>query len=31
MVGPIDPVSKDPLGGEAMVIGNIEYQYPLFD
>ncbi|MCU0665535.1 MAG: outer membrane protein assembly factor BamA [Candidatus Omnitrophica bacterium] len=30
-VGPIDPVSKDPLGGEALLIGNIEYLYPLYD
>jgi len=29
-VGPVDPGSKDPLGGNAMVIGNIEYTYPLF-
>jgi outer membrane protein insertion porin family len=29
-VGPIDPVSKDPLGGNSMVVGNIEYTYPLF-
>ena len=29
-VGPVDPVSKDPLGGAAMVVGNIEYTYPLF-
>jgi outer membrane protein insertion porin family len=29
-VGPIDPVSKDPLGGNSMFIGNIEYLYPLF-
>ncbi len=29
-VGPIDPASKDPLGGEAVVIGNLEYTYPLF-
>jgi len=29
-VGPIDSVSEDPLGGESMVIGNIEYTYPLF-
>ncbi len=28
-VGPIDPTSKDPLGGEAMFVGNIEYIYPL--
>ncbi len=30
-IGPIDPVSKDPLGGESMLVGNIEYTYPLFD
>jgi outer membrane protein insertion porin family len=29
-VGPVDPVSKDPLGGASMVVGNIEYTYPLF-
>ncbi|MDI6605769.1 MAG: outer membrane protein assembly factor BamA, partial [Candidatus Omnitrophota bacterium] len=29
-VGPIDPDSKDPLGGEAVLIGNLEYTYPLF-
>ncbi len=29
-VGPIDPDSKDPLGGESMLIGNLEYTYPLF-
>jgi outer membrane protein insertion porin family len=29
-VGPVDPASKDPLGGESMLIGNIEYTYPLF-
>ncbi len=28
-IGPIDPLSSDPLGGNAMVIGNIEYIYPL--
>jgi len=28
-IGPIDLVSKDPLGGESMLIGNIEYTYPL--
>jgi outer membrane protein insertion porin family len=27
----VDPVSKDPLGGESMFIGNIEYLYPLFN
>ena len=30
MVGPIDPSSKDPLGGASMAVGNIEYTYPLF-
>jgi outer membrane protein insertion porin family len=30
-IGPIDPISKDPLGGESMLIGNIEYNYPLFN
>jgi len=30
-LGPIDPGTKDPLGGDAMIIGNIEYTYPLFD
>ena len=29
-IGPYDPVTKDPLGGNAMFIGNIEYVYPLF-
>ncbi|OGX18187.1 MAG: outer membrane protein assembly factor BamA [Omnitrophica WOR_2 bacterium RBG_13_44_8b] len=29
-VGPIDPVSEDPLGGEALLVGNIEYTYPVF-
>jgi len=30
-IGPFDPVSKDPLGGNAMLVGNIEYTYPLFN
>lgn len=30
-VGPIDPASKDSLGGESMLVGNIEYTYPIFD
>lgn len=30
-IGPVDPVTKDPLGGDAMIIGNVEYTYPLFD
>ncbi|MFH0762520.1 MAG: outer membrane protein assembly factor BamA [Candidatus Omnitrophota bacterium] len=29
-VGPVDPASKDPLGGESVLIGNLEYTYPLF-
>ncbi len=29
-VGPIDTVTDDPLGGEALFIGNLEYQYPLW-
>jgi len=29
-VGPVDKDSKDPLGGESMFVGNIEYLYPLF-
>ncbi len=28
-VGPIDAVTNDPIGGEALFIGNIEYTYPL--
>jgi len=30
-VGPVDPATKDPLGGNAMLVGNIEYTYPIFD
>jgi outer membrane protein insertion porin family len=30
-IGPIDTATNDPLGGESMLIGNIEYLYPLFD
>lgn len=30
-VGPIDTAADDPLGGDAMFIGNIEYIYPLAD
>ncbi|MFA5287036.1 MAG: BamA/TamA family outer membrane protein, partial [Candidatus Omnitrophota bacterium] len=29
-IGPFDPQSKDPLGGASMLVGNIEYLYPLF-
>jgi outer membrane protein insertion porin family len=28
-IGPIDPSSGDPLGGNSMIIGNLEYTYPL--
>ena len=31
MIGPIDAASKDPLGGNSLLVGNIEYTYPLFD
>jgi len=30
-IGPFDSVTKDPLGGNSLLIGNIEYTYPLFD
>lgn len=30
-IGPLDTVTDDPLGGEAMLLGNIEYTYPLID
>ena len=30
-VGPVDPGSNDPLGGASMLVGNIEYTYPLFE
>jgi len=30
-VGPIDKGSQEPLGGASMLIGNLEYTYPLFD
>ncbi|MBU0504140.1 MAG: outer membrane protein assembly factor BamA [Candidatus Omnitrophota bacterium] len=28
-VGPVDPSSGDPLGGESVMIGNIEYIFPI--
>lgn len=28
-VGPVDTASKDPIGGESMLIANIEYLYPI--
>lgn len=30
-VGPLDAVTEDPIGGEAMFVGNIEYTFPLID
>jgi len=30
-IGPIDKVTKDPLGGESLLVGNIEYTYPIFN
>ncbi len=30
-VGPIDSVTEDPIGGEAMLVGNIEYTIPLIE
>ena len=30
-VGPVDPVTSDPLGGEALAVFNIEYTVPLLD
>ncbi|MFA5117032.1 MAG: outer membrane protein assembly factor BamA, partial [Candidatus Omnitrophota bacterium] len=29
-VGPFDPITKDPLGGNSMMLGTVEYTYPLF-
>jgi len=30
-IGPLDSVTEDPLGGEAMVLANIEYVHPIVD
>jgi outer membrane protein insertion porin family len=30
-VGPLDPSSGDPIGGNSMVVGNIEYTVPVVD
>ncbi|MBI5149387.1 MAG: outer membrane protein assembly factor BamA [Candidatus Omnitrophica bacterium] len=30
-VGPLDPNTEGPIGGESMVVGNIEYTIPLID
>ena len=29
-IGPTDPSTQDPLGGNSMLIGNVEYLYPIF-
>ena len=30
-MGPIDAVTEDPIGGESILVGNIEYTVPLID
>ena len=30
-VGPLDPVTNDPIGGESMIVGNVELTIPLVD
>jgi len=30
-IGPKDQVSNDPIGGEALIIGNVEYTFPLYE
>jgi len=30
-VGPLDAVTDDPIGGESMLVGNIEYTIPIID
>ena len=30
-VGPLDSATQDPIGGEALLVGNIEYTIPLID
>jgi len=30
-VGPLDPVTSDPIGGQSLFVGNIEYMIPLVD
>ncbi|MCC6759253.1 MAG: outer membrane protein assembly factor BamA [Candidatus Omnitrophica bacterium] len=30
-VGPVDPTTNDPIGGESMLVGNIEYTIPVIN
>ena len=30
-VGPLDPVTEDPIGGESLLVGSLEYTIPLID
>lgn len=30
-VGPVDPVTSDPIGGESLIVANIEYTFPLLE
>ncbi|MCR4337828.1 MAG: outer membrane protein assembly factor BamA [Candidatus Omnitrophica bacterium] len=30
-VGPLDPITEDPIGGESLLVGNLEYTVPLID
>ena len=30
-VGPIDPVTNDPIGGESLLVANVEYTIPVMD
>ncbi len=30
-VGPLDPITEDPIGGESILIGNVEYTIPLIN
>jgi len=30
-IGPKDPISNDPIGGEAFLIGNAEYTFPIYE
>ncbi len=30
-VGPLDPANNDPIGGESLLVGNIEYTFPIVE